>query len=92
MNNCAVVYEAVGKSYQGFPIPRSGVRPTRNRENRNHRDSIISCEDFFSSLEDIFQNDLKNSFNRIRIHLNTAKKKVLKEIAFSIIDHSWNEN
>ena len=88
VNNCAVVHEAVGKSYQGFPIPRTGVRPTRNRENRNHRDSIISCEDFFSSLEDIFQNDLKNSFNRIRIHLNTAKKKVLKEIAFYTLNRT----
>ena len=67
VNNCAVVHEAVGKSYQGFPIPRTGVRPTRNRENRNHRDSIISCEDFFSSLEDIFQNDLNGLVTRSNI-------------------------
>ena len=88
VNNCAVVHEAVGKSYQGYPIPRTGVRPTRNRENRNHRDSVIMCENFFASLEDIFQNDLKNSFNRIRILLNTAKKKVLKEIAFYILNRT----
>ena len=78
VNNCAVVHELVGKAYSGFPIPRTGVRPSRNRDNRNHRESVVSCEGFFTSIEDIFQNDLMHSFNRIRKLLNTAKKKVLK--------------
>ena len=88
VNNCAVVHELVGKAYSGFPIPRTGVRPSRNRDNRNHRESVVSCEGFFTSIEDIFQNDLMHSFNRIRKLLNTAKKKVLKEIAFYILNRT----
>ena len=30
-NDCSVVHEAVGKSYKGFPIPRSGNRPVRSK-------------------------------------------------------------
>ena len=88
VNNCAVVHEVVGRSYAGFPIPRTGTRPARNRENRNHRESVVSCERFFDSLEDILQNDLIHSFNRIRILLNTAKKNVLKKIAFHILNRT----
>ena len=43
---------------------------------------------FFTQLEEIFSTDIFHSFNRIRILLNTAKKKVLKEIAFYILNRS----
>ena len=88
VNDCSMIHEAVGKSYSGYPIPRNGVRPTRSRENRNKKDSIISCIDFFSSLEDIFANDLIHSFNRIRIILNRTKKNILKEIAFHLLNRT----
>ena len=88
VNDCSMIHEAVGKSYSGYPIPRNGVRPTRSRENRNKTDSIISCIDFFSSLEDIFANDLIHSFNRIRIILNRTKKNILKEIAFHLLNRT----
>ena len=85
-NNCSIIHEAVGKSYKDFPIPRRGVRPVRSRENQNNKQSIISCDDFFTKLDNIFQNDLFSSFNHIRILLDKTKKKVLKEIAFSILN------
>ena len=47
VNDCSIIHEAVGKSFVGYPIPRTGVRPARNRENQNKKESIISCEDFF---------------------------------------------
>ena len=90
-NDCSVIHKAVGKSYKGFPIPRRGVRPVRNRNNRNLKQSFVSLADFFSTLEDILQNHLFRSFNRIRILLDKTKKKVLKEIAFHILNRSGFE-
>ena len=87
-NNCSIVHKAVGKSYKGFPIPRKGIRPVRSRENRNLKSSIVSCDDFFSSLEDLFFNYLHASFNQIRIMLDKTKKKVLKEIAYHILERT----
>ena len=88
-NDCSVLHKAVGKSYKGFPIPRSGVRPIRSRERRNAKVSIITCDDFFTSLDNLFSiNLLKTSFNQIRIVLDQTKKKVLKEIAFHILERS----
>ena len=87
-NDCSITREAVGKSYKGFPIPRKGTRPVRSRVSRNIKQSIISCGDFFNTLEDIFQNHLFNSFNQIRILLDKTKKKILKEIAFHILNRT----
>ena len=87
-NDCSIRHEAVGKSYKGFPIPRTGIRPVRSRTNRNLKTSIISCNDFFSTLENLFLNNLQNSFNQIRIILDKTKKKVLKEIAYHILQRS----
>ena len=88
VNDSSVVHEAVGKSYFGFPIPRTGVRPARSRETSRRPESIISCDEFFTQLEEILNTDIFHSFNRIRILLNTAKKKVLKDIAFYILNRS----
>jgi hypothetical protein len=88
VNDCSMIHDDVGKSFLGFPAPRNGARPARNRENRNNKDIVISCEQFFSSLEDIFTNDLIHSFNRIRIILNKIKKKTLKDIAFHILNRT----
>jgi len=84
-NDCFVIHEAVGRSYKGFPIPRTGIRPVRSRVNRNRKHSIMSCDDFFSTLDNIFSDNLQNSFNQIRILLDKTKKKVLKETAYSIL-------
>ena len=50
-NDCSVLHEGVGKSFKGFPIPRRGVRPVCSRENRNQKGSIISFDDFFTTLK-----------------------------------------
>ena len=87
-NDSSVIHEAVGRAYKGFTIPRSGVRPTRSRENHNSKSSIISCRDFFNKLDHLFSTSLSSSFNQIRIILNKAKKRVLKEIAYTILQKS----
>ena len=87
-NNCSIIHKAVGKSYKGYPITRRGSRPTRNRENRNNKSSNITCNDFFTNLDSILQMDLLHSFYRIRVLLDQAKKKTLKEIAFRIHNRS----
>ena len=87
-NDCSIIHDAVGKSYKGFPIPRKGVRPIRSRENRNVKTSIITCDDFFSNLETFFSDNIHDSYNLIRITLNKTKKKVLKEIAFNILERT----
>ena len=46
-NDSSVTHEAVGRSYKGFTIPRSGPRPVRTRVNRNSNESIFSCDTFF---------------------------------------------
>ena len=49
----------------------------------------------FDRLEHLFQCDITNSFNEIRKILNLAKKNVLKEIAFHILERdtfTFHEN
>ena len=87
-NDCCVTHDAVGRSYAGFPIPRKGIRPIRSRENRNVKESIVTCDDFFSTLETLLSTNLSNSFNQIRISLDKTKKKVLKEIAYHVLERS----
>ena len=89
----SVLEPAVGKLFP--PIPRNGDRPTRSREHHNDRSSIISCVEFFDNLDNLLTHDIRNSFNAIRKMLNLAKKKVLKEIAFFILERdrfSFHEN
>ena len=87
-NDSSIIHEAVGRAYKGFTIPRSGVRPTRSRVNQNSKLSIVSCQDYFTKLDFLFSNSLSSSFNQIRILLDKTKKKVLKEIAFAILQKS----
>ena len=80
-----------------FPqLKRTGDRPIRYRGNKNNKTSLISCVDFFQHLETLFTNNLKNSMNKIRKLLNKIKKKVLKEIAYNILerneDYTFHEN
>ena len=86
VSDSSKINEVVGRLYKEFPIPRSGVRPTRSRLNRNQKKYFVSCDDFFNTLEDLFANYLYNSFCKIRILLDKTKKKVLKEIAFHILE------
>ena len=74
----------VGKLFP--PLPRHGNRLTRSRDSRNNHSSQISCDEFFAKLDQLFLTDIRNSFNEIRKILNLAKKKVLKEIAFHILE------
>ena len=46
---------------------------------------IFYCS-FFEILENLIQHDILNSFNQIRKTLNITKKKLLKEIAFHIME------
>ena len=79
----SVLHPAVGKLFP--PLPRSN-RVARCRDNRNGRVSNISSEEFFETLDNLIRNDIHNSFNEIRKILNLTKKKVLKEIAFQIME------
>ena len=72
------------------PLPRNGERPVRSRNNRNNHTSILSKNDFFSKSKHIRQNERKTSMNEVRKMLDTAKKKVLKEIASYIIENGLN--
>ena len=74
---------SVGKLFP--PLPRRGERSTRSRNSRNSHHSATSVEQFFHDLESVFTNDLKMSFNSIRLSLNNTKKKVLKNIAAAIM-------
>ena len=74
------------------PLPRNGERPVSSRNNRNNHLSTITKDEFFCQFDNVIQNNIQESMNHIRKILDTVKKRVLKEIAFSIIDNSWNEN
>ena len=80
----SILHAAIGKLFP--PIPRAGARPVRSRNNKNNRIPILSTSDFFSQLDSFILSDITKSFNNIRILLNTCKKKLLKEIAHSIIE------
>ena len=82
--NSSVLEPAVGRLFP--PLPRNGERSERSRQNRLNHSSSISCKDFFEKLDDLLHRDLKNSFNEIRKILNRTKKKVLKEIAFQMME------
>ena len=82
--NSNVVHPAVGKLFP--PLPRHGTRLSRWRDSRNVKTSNLTCDEFFERLEQLLQSDIRNSFNEIRKILNLAKKKVLKEIAFHILE------
>ena len=77
-------HPAVGKLFP--PLPRTGERPVRSRINRFNRISPISSSDFFDQLNSFIESDIKNSFNNIRILLNRCKKKLLKEIAYNVLE------
>ena len=80
----SVLEPAIGRLYP--PLPRTTNRSSRSRENRNNHTSQISCHEFFDKLDYLLHHDIHNSFNEIRTTLNVAKKKVLKEIAFHIME------
>ena len=80
----SVIEPAVGKLFP--PLSRNGLRPCRTRENRNNRSSNLSCSEFFTKLDHLLLHDIHNSFNEIRKLLNLTKKKVMKEIAFHILE------
>jgi hypothetical protein len=79
-----ILHSAVGKMFP--PLPRSGNRPIRSRANKNNRNPPSSSADFFTTFDSFFPSDIKNSFNNIRIILNCCKKKLLKEIAYNILE------
>ena len=72
------------------PLPRTGIRPVRSRENRNNHESSLSSEAFFREMKNQLQNNIKQSFNEIRKLLDKIKKKELKKIAMAILDQNSN--
>ena len=84
VTNSKVNEPAVGRLFP--PLPRHSGRPTRSRENRDDKTSILSCAEFFSTVTDLISNDLHNLFNEVRKLLNLVKKPVLKDIAFHIME------
>ena len=75
---------AIGKLYP--PLPRTGIRPTRTRKADISNLDSTSTDEFFKSLDHILNNNLKQSFHQIRVILNNTKKRVLKDIAFHILN------
>ena len=67
------------------PLPRTGERQIRTRHKRNVYHQAHSFVNFFDQLNSLLNNNLNISFNTIRIILNKTKKKVLKDIAASIL-------
>ena len=82
--NSSVITPAIGKLFP--PLPRHASRPSRSRVNRNSNFPALSCRDFFDKLDHLLNNNIRKSFNEIRKMLNLTKKKVLKEIAFHIME------
>ena len=80
----SIIHSAVGKLFP--PLPRTGSRPVRSRNNKNNRTSPISLSDFFDQINLLIANEIKPSFNNIGILINRCKKKLLKEIAYSILE------
>ena len=69
-----------------FPsISRKGHRQPRCRNNRNSHEYNISLHDFFITINNIINTNLKLAFQNIRIILNNIKKKLLKRIANAIL-------
>ena len=79
----SILHPAVGKLYP--PLPRSN-RSYRSRENRNNHSPNVSFTEFFEIVNTLIHNDIHSSFNEIRKILNVVQKKVLKEIAFHIME------
>ena len=69
-------------------LPRKGERPVHSRSNRNNHISILSKDEFFIQADYVSTNHPKTAMNHVRKLLDTAKKKVLKEIASKIIDNA----
>ena len=66
-------------NYHFFSIPRAKQQYARYRNNNGFlKDHIIT--DFFTSIHNIIQNDIKDSFYKICIILNNLKKKILKKL------------
>ena len=86
VTDSTTVDTATGRMFP--PLPRSGDRPIRSRTSRNKKTSSNSCNDFFTSVHSVLSESRKSSFNDIRILLNNTKKRILKEIAFHIMERS----
>ena len=71
-----------------FPLhPKTGIRQIRSELQRNHVGSSC-CKDFAKKEDDIFLNNLYNSFNMIHIMVDNTKKEILKDIEYSILNRS----
>ena len=66
------------------PIPRSGQRSVRCRNNVNF-DNLKDMESTFNCIHNYITDDIKNSLCHIRIFLNHTRRKYFTKIAFEII-------
>ena len=67
------------------PLPRTGERPTRSRINRNNRIPNTNKTEFLNIVNSYIEEDLTTAFNKIRILLDKTKKRILKEVAYTIM-------
>ena len=66
-------------NYHFFSIPRTKQQYTRYRNNNVFsKDHTIT--DFVTNIQNIIQNNIKDSFYKICIILNNLKKKILKKL------------
>ena len=68
-----------------FPkITRFLPRRTHSHNNRNNHTIISTHEDFFKFVDNSLENNIKNSFNDIRVALNKLKKSTLKKKSYRV--------
>ena len=84
--NATTIDHAIGRLFP--PLQRNGIRPTRTRKPNNTQTNVISAKSFFEHIHELISNDLKATFNKIRIILNNLSKSILKNIASEIIEPS----
>ena len=74
---------SVGKLFPS--LPRYGIKLRRAKTNRNKHTTKTNSKLFFQEVDNIIQDDIKNSMYKIRILLDHIKKGMLKEIANTLL-------
>ena len=75
-----------------LPLPRTGNCPDSSGNNCNRQLFRITKDEIFRHFDITIHSNIRNSVSDVRKILETGERKVLKEIEFSIIDNSCNEN
>ena len=73
---------AIGRFYP--QLERCKIRPKGKRFRDRASNDITSAKDFYLKINMWYKDDIKNTFNKIRLTLNQLSKKILKFIASEI--------